>query len=302
MEELLQSFLDYLALECGLSKNTLMAYKNDLKKFSAFMETWGLRHPQDVQAEHLNTFMSSEKERGINVNSICRNLVAIKQFYKFLTLEGKYQENSLAAVDSPRLWKRLPGVLHWKEVERLLGLTPPPGPLGLRNKALLEALYATGARASEMATLRLKDVDLDCGYLRCRGKGNKERMVPLGSQARNCLKRYLTEARPRLAGSHTHPQRPVDWDGPLFLSRLGQPLRREDVWRIVKAHARRVGIKAISPHTLRHSFATHLLQRGADLRSVQEMLGHASIATTQVYTHIDRQHLKTIHKQFHPRG
>jgi integrase/recombinase XerD len=302
MEELIQSFLDYLNLECGLSQNTVLAYRNDLKKFLNFMKAWGLRRPKDVHPEHLNAFMSSEKERGVNVNSICRNLVAIKQFYKFLILEGKHQKDSLHAVDSPRLWKRLPGVLHWKEVERLLGATPSPGPLGLRNKTLLEVLYATGARASEVITLRLKDVDLNYGYLRCKGKGNKERIVPLGSQARDLLKRYLSEVRPCLTGNRSKSQPKEDWDGPVFLSRLGQPLRREDVWRIVKTSARRAGIKAISPHTLRHSFATHLLERGADLRSVQEMLGHASIATTQIYTHIDRHQLKSIHRQFHPRG
>lgn len=302
MEELIQSFLDYLALECGLSKNTILAYKNDLKKFSNFMKIWGLSGPQDVQTEHLNTFMSSEKERGVNVNSICRNLVAIKQFYKFLALEGKVHGDTLVAVDSPRLWKRLPGVLHWKEVERLLGVTPYQGLLWLRNKALLEILYATGARASEVITLRLKDVDLDYSYLLCKGKGNKERIVPLGLKAKESLEKYLAEVRPRLVRNKTESHSKGDVHGPVFLSRLGRPLRREDIWRIVKVHARRAGIKAISPHTLRHSFATHLLQRGADLRSVQEMLGHASIATTQIYTHIDRQHLKTIHKQFHPRG
>lgn len=293
IEELIGAFLDYLALECGLSKNTVLAYRNDLRKFSNFLEKWGIKRPQDLRTDHLNLYMSSEKERGLSVNSVSRNLVAVKQFYKFLVMEGKLDRDILADVEAPRLWKRLPEVLHWRDVEKLLEGPSQEKPLGIRDKALLEVLYATGARVSEVATIELPDINLEYGYVRCRGKGNKERLVPLGEKAATALQRYLKEVRPKLNRKGTHT---------VFLSRGGRPMRREDIWRIVKHYARKTGIKVISPHGLRHSFATHLLERGADLRSVQEMLGHASIATTQVYTHIERQHLKHIHKKFHPRG
>ena len=293
VEELIQSFLDYMALECGLSKNTVLAYRNDLRKFSNFLEKWGIKRPQDLRTDHLNLYMSSEKERGLSVNSVSRNLVAIKQFYKFLVMEGKLDRDLLAGVEAPRLWKRLPEVLHWRDVEKLLEGPSLENPLGIRDKALLEVMYATGARVSEAATMALPDINLEYGYVRCRGKGNKERLVPLGGKAAQALQKYLKEVRPKLNRKGTDT---------VFLSRMGRPLRREDMWRIVKHYAKKTGIKVISPHGLRHSFATHLLERGADLRSVQEMLGHASIATTQVYTHIERQHLKHIHKKFHPRG
>lgn len=293
MKELIQSFLDYLSLECGLSENTALAYGNDLSKFSEFLDKWGIERPADLRPEHLNLFMMAERERGINVNSVSRNLSAIKHFYKFLVIDGHLKKDVLAGVDSPKLWKRLPDVLHWREVERLLDSPSLESSQGWRDRAVLEVMYATGARASEAVSLKIGDVNLDDGYVRCHGKGNKERIVPLGTKACEVLNRYLNESRPKFdkGGSET-----------VFLTRSGRPLRREDVWRIVKAHAKRAGIKEISPHGLRHSFATHLLERGADLRSVQEMLGHANIATTQTYTHIGRQHLKHIHKKFHPRG
>ncbi|MFQ5957259.1 MAG: site-specific tyrosine recombinase XerD [Candidatus Brocadiales bacterium] len=293
MEELVGSFLDYLDLECGLSKNTVLAYKNDLRKFMGFLDRWGIKRPEDLKTEHLNLYMSAEKERGLNVNSISRNLSAIKHFYKFLVMDGHLKRDILAGVDAPKLWKRLPEVLHWREVEKLLESPPLEGPYGWRDRAILEMMYATGARASETVTLGMGDVNMEDGYVRCHGKGNKERIVPLGIKAREALDRYLNESRPKLNRGRSEA---------VFLTRLGRPLKREDVWRIVKTYAKKAGVKEISPHSLRHSFATHLLERGADLRSVQEMLGHANIATTQTYTHIERQHLKHIHKKFHPRG
>ncbi len=293
MEELIQSFLDYLRLECGLSENTVLAYKNDLNKFKDFLDKWGIKGPEEMKPEHVNLYMVAERERGINVNSVSRNLSAIKHFYKFLVIDGHLKKDVLADIESPKLWKRLPNVLHWQEVERLLEGPSLERPHGLRDRAILEVMYATGARASEVTSLSMGDVNIEDGYVRCHGKGNKERIVPLGTKACGALDRYFSESRPGLnkAGREA-----------VFLTRAGRPLRREDVWRIVKAHAKKAGIKEISPHGLRHSFATHLLERGADLRSVQEMLGHANIATTQTYTHIERQHLKHIHKRFHPRG
>ena len=293
MEELIQSFLDYLSLECGLSQNTVLAYRNDLNKFSEFLDKWGIERPADLKPEHLNLYMIAERERGINVNSVSRNLSAVRHFYKFLVIDGHIKKDVLAGVDSPKLWKRLPDVLHWKEVERLLDSPSLDSAQGRRDTAVLEVLYATGARASEAASLKIGDVNLEDGYVRCHGKGNKERIVPLGTKACEALSRYFNESRPRFDKGRSEA---------VFLTRSGRSLRREDIWRIVKAHAKKAGIKEISPHGLRHSFATHLLERGADLRSVQEMLGHANIATTQTYTHIERQHLKHIHKKFHPRG
>lgn len=293
MRELVISFLDYLSLECGLSKNTVLAYRNDLRKFMGFLDKWGIERPEDLKTEHLNLYMSAEKERGLNVNSVSRNLSAIKHFYKFLVMDGHLRKDVLAGVDAPKLWKRLPEVLHCREVEKLLESPPLERPYGWRDRAILEVMYATGARASETTSLNMVDVNMEGGYIRCHGKGNKERIVPLGTKAREVLTRYLNGSRPKLDRGRCEA---------VFLTRAGRPLRREDVWRIVKNHARKAGVKEISPHSLRHSFATHLLERGADLRSVQEMLGHANIATTQTYTHIERQHLKHIHKKFHPRG
>lgn len=293
MEELVQSFLDYLSLECGLSKNTVLAYKNDLRKFLGFLNKWGIKRPEDLKTEHLNLYMSAEKERGLNVNSVSRNLSAVKHFYKFLVMDGHLTKDVLAGVEAPKLWKRLPEVLHWREVEKLLESPPEDGSYGLRDRAILEVMYATGARASETASLKMGDLNLEDGYIRCHGKGNKERIVPLGIKAREALDRYLNESRSKLDRGRSEA---------VFLARSGGALSREDIWRIVKTHAKKANVKEISPHGLRHSFATHLLERGADLRSVQEMLGHANIATTQTYTHIERQHLKHIHKKFHPRG
>jgi integrase/recombinase XerD len=234
---------------------------------------------------------------GLAPASLARNLVSVKMFYRYLQLEGVIRSNVAELLGSQKLWKRVPEVLTPEEVDRLLAAPAPRDPWFRRDRALLELLYATGCRAGEVTTLRLVDVHLAEGYCLCRGKGDKERLVPLGVRAARAVRDYLDHERPKLVARTSSP---TPW---LFLSYRGKRLRRERLWELVKRYARRAGIRArISPHTLRHSFATHLLAGGADLRQVQEMLGHASIATTQLYTHVDVQKLKEIHRRFHPRG
>jgi len=295
MMDWISSFADYLEVECGLARNTISSYTSDLKKFAAHLD--GKRKDfRSIKAEHIVSFMMEQKENGISVNSIARYLVSIKMFYRFLFIEGVVGREPTSVLQSPRLWRRLPDVLTIEEVDTLISAPDDSTPLGIRDRAVLETLYSTGARVSEVASLKVSDVNLDYGYLRCFGKGARERIVPIGEQAIEALERYIREARhfflPKSGGSDR-----------LFLSRKKTPLRRESIWRIVKKYLRLGGIaKDVSPHTLRHSFATHLLEHGADLRSVQEMLGHADIATTQRYTHVDRDRLKSVHKKFHPRG
>ena len=282
-------------MECGLAENTLEAYRADLKKFTAYLhaaKTPLLR----VTTDTLLGFMMQQKEAGLSVASIARYMVAIRMFYRFLYTEGQLSTDITATFDTPRIWTRLPEVLGPHDVERLLSAPDRRTPMGLRDAALLELLYATGARVSEVSRLRLQDVNLDYAYVRCFGKGSKERIVPIGQQAIAALRAYLETARPTLAPEGGG----VDI---LFLSRKRTPLRRESIWRVVKKYVTLLGLKrSVSPHTLRHSFATHLLERGADLRSVQEMLGHADISTTQRYTHVDQERLKSVHKKYHPRG
>lgn len=216
-------------------------------------------------------------------------------FYKFLLSEGKLQKNPLTSIDSPKLWKKLPEVFPPYKIDNLLSVPNIKTKLGIRNKAILELLYATGARVSEVAAIHIDWINLEYGYVKCRGKGSKDRIVPIGTKAIEAVKNYINFARTKIKNYHNSTY--------LFLSKSGKPLRRENIWGIVKNCALRAGIHdSISPHKLRHSFATHLLENGADLRSVQEMLGHINISTTQIYTHVSKQHLKAIHQQFHPRA
>lgn len=309
MDELIQSFLDYIIVECGLSKNTVAGYENDLKKFSNYLKTQGCDEFEAVRQHTVVNFMIAEKERGLSENSVLRNLVAIRMLYRFLFCEGKIPKDITSSIELPRRWERLPNVLNQKDVERLLAapeieISKHPGNnrtiLAIRNKAILELFYATGARVSEVAGISIGGVNADYGYIKCRGKRDKERIVPLGTVAIEAINRYLQDARPRLLSR----RRTISSEKKaLFLSRTGKLLRRENIWHIVKHYVRQIGITTkVSPHTLRHSFATHLLERGADIRSVQEMLGHADISTTQIYTHLDKQHLQYIHKTFHPRA
>ena len=295
-EALIESFLNYLIVECGLSDNTIKGYKGDLRNFSNYLQDEGIKQFQDLRAKMIVSFIEKEKQRGLSENSISRSLVTIKMLYKYMIMEGKISANPMSSVNTLKLQKHLPEVLHYKTVEKILRAPDCNDKLGIRDKAILELMYATGARVSEVASIKASWINFDYGYIRCQGKGSKQRIVPMGAEASKSIRRYLQEVRPLLVK--------MEADEPLlFLSRTGKKLRRENIWSIVKKYAIKAGIRSnISPHTLRHSFATHLLEGGADLRSVQEMLGHSNISTTQIYTHIDRKYLKSIHQKFHPRA
>jgi len=291
----IDAFLDYLTVECGLADNTVLAYRADLDKFGVYLVERGVERFDDVDADRVVDYLMRLKEDGMAPNSIGRGLVAIKMLFRFLWAEGQLNRDPTAVLQSPRVSRRLPEVMTSREVSRVLAAPKGDSALEQRDRAILEVLYATGARASEVCSLRVDSLDLDYGYLRCYGKGGKERIVPLHRKAVTAVRRYLALARPHLARGRDVPS--------LFLSRTARPLGRQDVWRLVRKYALIAGIRRhISPHTLRHSFATHLLEGGADLRAVQEMLGHADIATTQIYTHVDQRRLKAIHRRYHPRG
>lgn len=295
MNSLIEMFLDYVILERGLSDRTREAYAADLISFNAYLAAQGVKSANDVNRDNIVDYLMSERDRGLSVNSISRRLVAIKVFFAFLQREGLLSRNITEVMESPRLWKVLPGMLSRPEMERLLAAPSGKTVYAIRDRAILELLYATGMRVSELCNLKLDDVHFEEKYVRCIGKGNKVRVIPFGTVALASMQEYLSESRPVLekAGASRI----------LFLTYRGKGFSRKGLWFLVKDYARRVGIeKNVSPHTLRHSFASHLLANGAPLRVIQEMLGHADIATTQVYTHIDQQRLKSIHHEFHPRA
>ncbi|MDA0989440.1 MAG: site-specific tyrosine recombinase XerD [Verrucomicrobia bacterium] len=295
MNVLIGQFLDHVTLERGLSPHTREAYGQDLQALSANLDLQGVRSFNAVSRKQILEFLMAEKARGLSVNSISRRLVAIKVFFKYLQQEGLLDANVTEAMDSPHLWKVLPGILSQAEVDRLLAAPEGDGRIALRDRALLELMYATGLRVSEAANLRIDDIHFDSDYLRCLGKGNKVRIVPFGGQARDQLQRYLSEARTQFDKGNGANL--------VFLTYRGRGFSRKGLWKLIKAYARQVGIvKPVSPHTLRHSFASHLLANGAPLRVIQEMLGHADIATTQIYTHVDEGRLRQVHAQFHPRA
>ncbi len=294
MKKLLDEFLNYLSVERGLSKNTITSYKADLVSFLNYFESKGLNNIENINRDNIINYLLHLKDNGLSGNSVSRALVAIKMFYKFLAEERLIKDNVAEILESPKLIRPLPNVLNLTEVEKLLAAPDIRNWIGVRDKAVLELIYATGMRVSEIVDLSTSTLNLDIGFIKCRGKGDKERMVPIGSQARNSISRYLEKVRPSLLKQRS--------DSHLFLSRLGKRISRQSFWKMIKKYAEKARIKKrITPHTLRHSFATHLLERGADLRVVQELLGHSDIATTQIYTHINKERLKSIHKQFHPR-
>lgn len=295
MRKLLEEFLNYLSVERGLSKNTVISYRTDLLHFISHLEAKGVKNIDEIKRQEITDYLLHLKDRGISSNSISRALVAIKMFYRFLVQERLAADDVAGILESPKLIRPLPNVLSAGEVDKLLNAPDTRNWLGIRDKAALELIYATGMRVSEMVDLTTDGLNLDVGFIRCKGKGNKERIVPVGKAARNSISRYMERVRPRLLKQKD--------DAHLFLTRLGRKVSRQSFWKMIKKYAKRARIKKkIAPHTLRHSFATHLLERGADLRVVQEMLGHADISTTQIYTHINKERLKSIHKQFHPRA
>jgi len=295
MQILLDEFINYLNVERGLSPHTLDAYRGDLSRFISFLNARGMKSLDDATREAIGAYLMAEKSRGLSPASLSRNLAAIKVFFRFLASNRFVRADITDVIESPKIWEHLPEVLSIAEVEQLLSSPRPHTHYGRRDKALIELMYATGVRVSEAASLKIADVNLEVGYIRCMGKGSKERIVPLGREARRALDSYLKLTRPhfsRLRASEA-----------LLLTRRGKPFTRQGLWKIIKGYAKRVKLqKRITPHTLRHTFATHLLSGGADLRVVQEMLGHADISTTQTYTHVDKDRLKSVHKKFHPRG
>jgi integrase/recombinase XerD len=290
----IRGWLAQLGAEAALSRHSLDAYRRDLGRFDAHVQ--GLGVPQEEIGTHeILSFLAAERARGLAPASLARAQAALRGFFRFLAAEGGISLDPAAELPSARLPRPLPKLLSVEQVDRLLASPDPARRLGLRDRALLELLYATGARVSEAADLKRTDVLQEHGVVRCHGKRDKQRLVPLGRRAQEALARYLAQERPLLE----REERKQPW---LFLSRGGRRLGRERILRIVRDHALKAGLPPVSPHVLRHSFATHLLEGGADLRAVQELLGHADIGTTEIYTHVDRSRLRAAHERFHPRG
>ncbi len=291
----LEPFVDYLSFERGLSDRTLSAYKRDLEKLLSFLEEKGKTEPREITAHDLREFVFSLKDSGLAPTSIRRALSSLRGYFAFLLEEGVLEADPSDRLDSPRVGRKLPDTLSVQEVQQILEAPDPNRPLYWRDRSILEVLYATGMRVSEAVGLRLVNLDLDEGLCTVFGKGAKERLIPLGGPARRCLDRYLREVRTQLDSGKG--------EGRVFLNHRGKPLTRTAIWDMVKKYAARGGVhRPVSPHTFRHSFATHLLEGGADLAAVQELLGHADISTTQIYTHVDRDYLREVHRTFHPRG
>lgn len=292
---LLERFEEFLTLEQGASPRTHDAYGRDLARFASYVLGHGAASPSDVSARLLREYVYHLKDLGLAPASIRRNVSAVRTYFRFLLGEGRVVRDPSERLETPRRWRTLPEVLTVAEVERLLGAPTLDEPLAFRDRALLELAYGAGLRVSEWISIAVKDVLFEDQLVRVFGKGSRERLVPIGRSAVGAIAVYLRELRPRLAGAGGR--------GILLLNARGAPLTRMGAWKILRKYVQQAGItKRVSPHTLRHSFATHLLEGGADLRAVQEMLGHADISTTQIYTHVDREYLRSVHRKFHPRG
>lgn len=292
---LVEPFRDYLALEAGNSPHTVDNYLRDLRRFAGYATAKGAAGPAEVTGTRVREFIYSLKDLGLTPATIRRQISALRTYYRFLIGEAKVVQDPTARIETPKRWRTLPSVLSVAEVDKLLAAPDTDGALAIRDRALLEFGYATGARVSELVGIKLQDILFEDGIARLFGKGSKERLVPVGRRALGQVALYAREIRPGLDRGKGR--------GLLFLNARGTPLSRVGAWGIIKKAAKRAGLtKRVTPHTLRHSFATHLLEGGADLRAVQEMLGHADLATTQIYTHVDRDYLRTVHRQYHPRG
>ncbi len=290
-----REFLAYLRVECGLSANTLLAYEADLDRLVEDLQATGAADPAALSGARLIQHLRQLRDAGLNSRSIARHMSTLRMFGRFLAANGYCPADPSELLETPKTWRTMPQVMHLKQVEALLNAVDPASVTGRRDRAVLETLYATGARASEIGTIALNDLHAELGVVKIQGKGNRQRIVPIGRPALAAIERYLRESRPRLF----KPERPTDR---LFLTQRGTAFDRFRVWHLVRKYARRAGVRHVHPHTLRHSFATHLLGGGADLRVVQELLGHAKVTTTQIYTHVDRDRLRQIVRKHHPRA
>ena len=296
MKSLIQEFYDYLRIEKRNSPHTVSAYRRDLSRFSA---EFAGQKVDSVTTANIRDFLISLREQGLSPASVARSLSSIKSFFKYLCQDKQFQDNPAEILETPKRWRKLPDVLSSEDVDNLLKCPDLESVLGLRDKAMLEILYASGLRVSELINLQVSQLDMQVGYLRTLGKGSKERIVPIGAMAKRGVENYILNSRPALISSRKDGGKPEE----LFVTRRGRGMTRQGFWKLLKGYVTQANIRAnVSPHTLRHAFATHLLERGADLRSVQQMLGHSDISTTQIYTHILGKRMLEIHQQFHPRS
>jgi integrase/recombinase XerD len=299
MKALIQEFSDYLRIEKRNSPHTVSAYRRDLNRFSTELAGQDVN---SVTTADIRGFLLSLREQGLSSASVARSLSSIKSFFKYLCQEKQFQSSSgnpAEILETPKRWRKLPDVLSPEDVDNLLKSPDTESVLGLRDKAMLEVLYASGLRVSELINLKVNQLDMEVGYLRTLGKGSKERIVPIGAMAKRAVENYILNSRPALASKRKDGRKTEE----LFITRRGRGMTRQGFWKLLKGYVTQANIRAsVSPHTLRHAFATHLLERGADLRSVQQMLGHSDISTTQIYTHILGKRMLEIHQQFHPRA
>lgn len=295
MEAQIRAFLNCLRVEKGLSENTLHAYRRDMTKFAGFAAERGITAAPKVTRSDIVDFLSVLYDRGLDSRSVARHLVTIRHFFRFALTEGYITDDPAVTIESPKFRQSLPEFLSLEEVDRLLQQPDTSTPIGLRDRAMIEVMYSCGLRVSELCNISVSDLQADAGYLRCVGKGNKERLVPVGKKALDALRVYLRKGRPKLLQKSSTAY--------LFLNQKGRRLDRIAFWKILSDYGRKAALRrSLTPHMLRHSFATHLLDRGADLRSVQMMLGHSDISTTQIYTHVVEERLKQVYKAHHPRA